>query len=74
MTDAGRVLSSGALATQRDRARIGRLPVRMRLTLSFAVVMVVLFGLIALLLYFTLRGRASTRRSTARCARAPPTW
>jgi len=43
-----------AAAVVRDDAarRIGRLPVRVRLTLSFATVMVVLFGLIALLLYF----------------------
>jgi len=41
-------------------ARIGRLPVRMRLTLSFAVVMVVLFGLIALLLYFTFEAGLDT--------------
>ena len=33
--------------------RLGRLPLRVRLTLSFAGVMVVLFGVIALLLYFT---------------------
>src|SRR5579862_21943 len=34
-------------------AWIGHLPVRVRLTLSFAAVMVVLFGAIALALYFT---------------------
>ena len=34
-------------------AWIGRLPVRVRLTLSFAVLMVVLFGTIALILYFS---------------------
>src|SRR5579862_5250714 len=43
-----------APARARDHvaAQIARLPVRMRLTLSFATVMVVLFGLIALALYF----------------------
>ena len=46
-------------------ARIGRLPVRMRLTLSFAVVMVVLFGLIALLLYFTFEAGLDTSINTS---------
>jgi signal transduction histidine kinase len=40
-------------ALRRLAAWIGHLPVRVRLTLSFAAVMVVLFGAIALALYFT---------------------
>jgi two-component system, OmpR family, sensor kinase len=50
-------------------ARIGRLPVRMRLTLSFAVVMVVLFGLIALLLYFTFEAGLDTSINTSLSSR-----
>ena len=46
-------------------ARVGRLPVRMRLTLSFAVVMVVLFGLIALLLYFIFAAGLDTSINTS---------
>ena len=45
------------------------MPVRMRLTLSFAVVMVVLFGLIALLLYFTFEAGLDTSINTSLTSR-----
>jgi signal transduction histidine kinase len=45
---------------KRVAAWIGHLPVRVRLTLSFAAVMVVLFGAIALALYFTFAAGLNT--------------
>jgi len=61
--------AGGPPAPERARgdvsARVGRLPVRMRLTLSFAVVMVVLFGLIALLLYFIFAAGLDTSINTS---------
>jgi signal transduction histidine kinase len=61
-----------AAARVRDdaAARIGRLPVRVRLTLSFGVVMVVLFGLIALLLYFSFSAGLDTEISSSLSSRA----
>jgi signal transduction histidine kinase len=61
-----------AAARARDdaAARIGRLPIRVRLTLSFGVVMVVLFGLIALLLYFSFSAGLDTAISNSLSSRA----
>ena len=49
---------------------IGRLPVRARLTLSFAAVMVVLFGAIALILYFTFAAGLDTSIDSSLNARS----
>ena len=61
-----------AIARLRDSAaaRIGRLPVRARLTLPFAVLMVVLFGGIALVLYFTFEAGLNTSLESALVSRA----
>ncbi|HEY1833811.1 MAG TPA: HAMP domain-containing protein, partial [Solirubrobacteraceae bacterium] len=61
-----------AFARLRDAAatRIGRLPVRARLTLPFAVLMVVLFGGIALVLYYTFAAGLDTSLETALVSRA----
>jgi signal transduction histidine kinase len=53
--------------------RFSRLPVRVRLTLTFAGVMVVLFGVIALLLYFTFEAGLDTSLNSSLRSRAD-TW
>ncbi|MGH2849080.1 MAG: sensor histidine kinase [Solirubrobacteraceae bacterium] len=55
---------------KRVAAWIGHLPVRVRLTLSFAAVMVVLFGAIALALYFTFAAGLDTSIDNSLTARA----
>jgi two-component system OmpR family sensor kinase len=61
-----------AAAQARDDVvtRFGRLPVRVRLTLTFAGVMVVLFGVIALLLYFTFEAGLTTSINNSLKSRA----
>jgi signal transduction histidine kinase len=61
-----------AVARARDNAtrRFERLPVRVRLMASFASVMVVLFGVIALLLYFIFEAGLDTSINTSLKSRA----